>query len=86
MNIREDIENKLIKNVKYELDEMDIDGMVKRLVTKKEVKDAVTRMVMDKIAELVQERAFMRIQKQMPIIDACVNEKVQEFLYSLGVK
>ena len=86
MNIRKNIEAKLVKDVQYELDEMDIDGMVKRLVDKKEVKDAVTRMVQEKIAQLVQDRAFERIQKQMPIIDACVNEKVQEFLYKLGVK
>lgn len=86
MNIRKDIEKQLIKDVQYELDEMDIEGIVKRLVSKKEVKDAVTRMVRENIASLIQERAFMRIKKQMPIIDACVNEKVQEFLYSLGVK
>jgi len=86
MKIRKEIEEKLIKDVQYELDEMDIEGMVKRLVQKKEVKEAVARLVQDKIAQLVQERAFMRIQKQMPIIDACVNEKVQEFLYKLGVK
>jgi len=86
MEIRKEIEEKLIKDIQYELDEMDIEGMVKRLVQKKEVKEAVSRLVQDKIAQLVQERAFMRIQKQMPIIDACVNEKVQEFMYKLGVK
>lgn len=86
MNISKQIEEKLIKDVRYELAEMDIEGMVKRLVDKKEVKQAVTRLVQEKIAQLVQERAFARIHKQMPIIDACVNEKVQEFLYSLGVK
>lgn len=86
MNIRKDIEKKLIADVQYELNEMDIDGMVKRLVQKKDVQDAVKRMVQDKIAQLIQERAFAKIQKTMPIIDAVVNEKVQEFLYSLGVK
>lgn len=86
MKIREGIESKLIKDVQYELDGMDIDGMVKRLVTKKEVKETVTRMVQEKIAQLIQDRAFMRIQKQMPILDAYVDEKVQGFLCSLVVR
>lgn len=86
MKIRNEIEKQLIREIKYELDEIDIDGMVKRMIKNKDVQEAVKRMVQDKIAQLIQERAFMKIHKVMPIIDATVNEKVQEFLYSIGVK
>lgn len=86
MKMRDTIEKQLIRDIKYELDEIDIDGMVKRMIKNKEVGEAVKRMVQEKIAQMIQERAYMKIHKVMPIIDATVNEKVQEFLYTLGVK
>lgn len=86
MKMRDTIEKQLIRDIKYELDEIDIDGIVKRMIKNKEVGEAVKRMVQEKIAQMIQERAYMKIHKVMPIIDATVNEKVQEFLYTLGVK
>lgn len=86
MNIRKQIEKQIIKEVQYSLDEIDIDGMVQKLITSKAVNEAVKRMVQEKLATIIQEKAFSKIQKSMPIIDAYTNEKVQEFLYSLGVK
>ena len=86
MKIRKDIEKQLIKDVQYELDEMDIDGMVKRLIKRKDVSDLVKSMIHEKIANIIQEKAFTKIKQVMPVIDAYTNEKVQEFLYSLGIK
>ena len=86
MKIRKTVEEELIREIKYELDEFDVDGLVKRLIKQKDVADAVKRMVNEKIAELIQEKAFMKIKQAMPLIDAYTNEKVQEFLYKLGVK
>lgn len=75
-----------MRDVQYALDEMDIDGMVKRMVSSKIVNEAVKRAVQEKLATIIQEKAFAKIQKQMPIIDAWTNDKVKEFLYGLGVK
>jgi hypothetical protein len=84
--MKKQIEKQIINDIKSALDEMDIDGMVKRMVTNKAVNEAVKRMVQEKLSQMIQDKAFMKIQKSMPIIDAWTNEKVQELLYSLGVK
>ena len=84
--MKKQIEKQIIRDIKYALDELDIDGMVKRLVSSKAVNEAVKTAVQERLAQLIQEKAFIKIQKSMPIIDAWTNEKVQEFLYSLGVK
>ena len=73
-------------DVDYSLSELDIEGMIQNLISKKEINKAVEQAVQEKIASIIQDKAFMKIQKQMPIIDAWTNEKVTEFLYSLGVK
>jgi hypothetical protein len=84
--MRKQIEKQIIKEVGYALDELDIDGMVKKLVSNKAVNDAVKQAVKEKLAQIIQEKAFMKIQKSIPLIDAWTNEKVQEFLYGLGIK
>lgn len=86
MKIREDVELKLKKDIERELDEMDIDGMVKRLVSTKEVSIMVQKLVGQKIADIVEEKAYLQIKRQMPIIDAWTSEKVTAFLYEMGVK
>jgi hypothetical protein len=84
--MRKSIEKQIIREIKYALDELDIDGMVKKLVSSKEVEKAVRQAVQEKLAKMIQEKAFMKIQKSMPLIDAWTNDKVQGFLYDLGVK
>lgn len=84
--MRKQIEKQIIKEVQYALDEIDIDGMVKRLVTSKAVNGAVKHAIKEKLAQTIQEKAFAKIQKQMPIIDAWTNDKVTGFLYELGIK
>jgi hypothetical protein len=84
--MKKDIEKKIIREVKYALDELDIDGMVNKLVSSKEVEKAVKQAVQEKLAQIIQGKAFMKIQKSMPLIDAWTNDKVQGFLYELGVK
>jgi len=84
--MRKRIEKQIVQEVKYALDELDIDGMVKRLVSSKEVEKAVKQAVEEKLAQIIQEKAFMKIQKQMPLIDAWTSSKVQGFLYDLGLK
>lgn len=84
--MRKELEKQINREIQYALDELDIDGMVKKLISQDSVSKAVKEMVQQKLAQMVQEKAFMRIQKAMPLIDAYTNEKVQEFLYSLGIK
>lgn len=84
--MRKQIEKQIMKDVQYALDEIDIDGMVKRMVTSKAINEAVRQAVKERLAQIIQEKAFMKIQKAMPIIDAWTNDKVQGFLYELGVK
>lgn len=86
MKIRKNVEAQLKREIEIQLDEMDIDGMVARLVSTKEVSAMVQRLVEDKIANIVQEKAYLQIKRQMPIIDAWTSEKVTAFLYELGVK
>lgn len=85
-SIRKDIEKRLKEDVKYTLDELDIDNLIEDCLKKLEVKDIVKNMIHLKLGEIIQEKAFSQIKKNMPIIDAWTNEQVQEFLYKLGVK
>lgn len=80
------IKKQILKDVEISLDELDIEGMVQNLISSEAVNEAVTRHVQDTLSRIIQEKAFAKIQQQMPIIDAWTNEKVQEFLYSLGIK
>ena len=84
--MKKTIEKQIMRDVQYALDEIDIDGMVKRMVTSEKVNEAVEQAVKEKLSSIIQDKAFSKIQKAMPIIDAWTNEKVQEFLYKLGVK
>lgn len=84
--MRKQIEKQIIKEIQYALDELDIDGMVQRLVSNKEVEKAVKQAVQERLVQMIQEKAFMKIQKAMPIIDAWTASKVEGFLYELGVK
>ena len=43
-------------------------------------------MIKQKIADVVREKAFTKIKKQMPLIDAWTSDKVTAFLMELGVK
>lgn len=86
MNLRKTIEKQINQDIQYHLDEFDIDNYVKKVVSNKEVGKLVDQQVKQKLAEMIQEKAFMSIKKVMPIIDAYTNEKVREFLYSLGIK
>ena len=84
--MRKQIEKQINREVKYALDKLDIDKMVKKLVSSEEVEKAVKQAVQEKLVQIIQEKAFMKIQKSMPLIDAWTNDKVQGFLYELGVK
>lgn len=80
------ITKQIIRDVQSSLDEMDIEGMVERVVSSKQVNEYVERWVKDKLAEIIQEKAFSKIQKQMPLIDAWTDNKVTGFLMELGVR
>jgi hypothetical protein len=84
--MKKTIEKQIIKDIQYALDEINIDGMVEKATSSKVVNETVKRMVDEKLIELIQDKAFLKIKKAMPIIDAWTESKVQAFLYELGVK
>lgn len=84
--MKEIIEKQVIKEIKYALDDLDIEGMIKKLTSSKAVNEAVEEHIKSKISDLIQQKAYNMIQQQMPIIDMWTETKVQEFLYELKIK
>lgn len=84
--IRKELEQKLIKQVQYELDEIDIDNLVSNLLKNDMVSKAVEFWITEKLNSIIQEKTLKEINKQIPIIDSYLVIKIDEFLKSLGLK
>ena len=70
-----DLNKIILKNVENSLAELDVDGMVNEMISKKAVKEIVERMLKEKIALVFQEKVLLKYKKQERQKDSPINIK-----------
>lgn len=84
MKIERNIKKEVIRNVKYELDNIDWDAL---MPSEKELKEKANTVVevtiKDEIAKHIYEKIIKKLQKEYPLIDAWINDQVVSILHKV---
>jgi hypothetical protein len=78
--MRDKIEKIIIDEVKYAISEIDIEGYLDKKRIKQLVQNELHDQIRDRIAKEIEMSIFKAIQKERPLIDAYVADKVNQIM------
>jgi len=84
--MKDKIKERILKDVQYELDEIDVDGLIEKLLKEERVTEIARIMVRKLVAEKVTTSIQAKLSKSTFLIDAWTADKVTAFLLELGIK
>jgi hypothetical protein len=85
MNIKKQIESTITKEVEYALTELDIDGMVEKMISKEAVKTEVEKLIKEKIVETFQNKVLLKYRNANLLIDAWADNQLRDLFIKLGI-
>lgn len=74
----------IVDEVKSQLEEIDIEGMVKADRIKKMVEAEVKDAIWNEVSKRIENSMFKALNKEFPIIDAWIAGKVQGILLEIN--
>ena len=78
---KEALQELVLEQIQYQIDEFDIEAEVKKFNISKAVAEEIRTIILDKISKSIETKIFTEVQKKQPLIDAFVANNVAGFIY-----